>query len=159
MGAVFLEILHEQLGQVGDLCVETLHTIVPVTGRVQDRGWNTRNSLRHLQSKGWVGLELGLLELARVDGVQNGPGVLQWTTLSALGGRLACPSGIEQPGVGVVLADLVRQLLGVLHWVQHQEWLSETCRESGLWLGDTVLSSGHLGGVSRDEVVHHLGVR
>jgi hypothetical protein len=41
--------------------------------------------------------------------------------------------------------------------VESQEGLGEARGESGLGLGDTLLGTGHLGGVTGDEVVHGLG--
>lgn len=66
------------------------------------------------------------------------------------------PAGVEEPGVGVVGGDLVREHLGVLHGVKGEEWLGEARGEGGLGLGDTLLGTGHLGGVAGDEVVHGL---
>lgn len=54
-------------------------------------------------------------------------------------------------------SDLVRKHLSVLHGVKSKEGLGEARGESGLGLGDTLLGTGHLGGVTRDEVVHGLG--
>jgi len=66
------------------------------------------------------------------------------------------PAGVEQPGVGAVLLDLLRKHLGVAHGVEGKEGLGEARGEGGLGLGDTLLGTGHLGGVARNEVVHGL---
>ena len=79
-----------------------------------------------------VGLVLGLGELAAVDGVEDGTGVLQRATLAASGGASTDPAGVQQPSVGLVLLDLVSEHLGVAHGVQSQERLSEARRE-GAW--------------------------
>jgi hypothetical protein len=55
-----------------------------------------------------------------------------------------------------VLLDLLREHLGVAHGVKSKEGLSEAGRKGSLGLGDTLLSTSHLGGVTRDEVVHGL---
>ena len=67
------------------------------------------------------------------------------------------PAGVEEPGIGAVLLDLLREHLGVAHGVEGEEGLSEARREGSLGLGDTLLSTSHLGGVTGDEVVHGLG--
>ena len=76
--------------------------------------------------------------------------------LAACGGTGTDPAGVEEPGVGAVLLNLLRKHLGVAHWVQGEEGLSEARGEGGLGLGDTLLGTGHLGGVTRDKVVHGL---
>ena len=91
-----------------------------------------------------------------MDGVQDGTGVLQRATLATGGSASANPTGVQQPGVGLVLGDLVGQHASVAHGVEGQERLSEAGGEGGLGLGHTVLSTGHLGGVTRDEVEHRL---
>jgi len=103
-----------------------------------------------------VHLVLDVEELAAVDGVEDGAGVLERATLAAGGGAGADPAGVEQPSVGLVLRDLVREHAGVAHGVQGEEGLSEAGGEGGLGLGHAVLSASHLGGVTGDEVEHGL---
>lgn len=91
-----------------------------------------------------------------MDGVEDGAGVLEGASLATLGETGTDPAGVEEPGVGVVLLDLVGKHGGVLHRVQSKEGLGEAAGEGGLGLGDAVLSTGHLGGVTRDEVEHGL---
>jgi hypothetical protein len=91
-----------------------------------------------------------------VDGVQDGTGVLERATLAASGSAGANPAGVQEPGVDLVLLDLLGQHAGVAHGVKSQEGLSEARREGSLGLGDTVLSTSHLGGVTGDEVEHGL---
>lgn len=55
-----------------------------------------------------------------------------------------------------MVSDLVRKHLCVAHRVQSKERLGEARREGGLRLSDTLLSTRHLGGVTRDEVEHGL---
>lgn len=92
-----------------------------------------------------------------MDGVEDGTSVLEGASLAALGETGTDPAGVEEPGVGLVLLDLVGQHLGVLHGVQSKEGLGEAAGEGSLGLGDAVLSTGHLGGVTGDEVEHGLG--
>jgi hypothetical protein len=91
-----------------------------------------------------------------VNGVEDGTGVLEGASLAALGETGTDPTGVEEPSVGLVSLDLVGKHLGVLHGVQSKERLSEAAGEGSLGLGDAVLSTGHLGGVTRDEVEHGL---
>lgn len=91
-----------------------------------------------------------------MDGVEDSTGVLERASLAALSETGTDPAGVEEPGVGLVRLNLVRQHLSVFHGVESQEGLSEAAREGSLGLSDTVLSTGHLGGVTRDEVEHGL---
>ena len=91
-----------------------------------------------------------------MDGVEDGAGVLEGAALAALGVAGTDPAGVEEPGVGVVLLDLVGEHAGVAHGVEGEEGLAEAGGEGGLGLGDTVLGTGHLGGVAGDEVEHGL---
>lgn len=92
-----------------------------------------------------------------MDSIEDSTGVLEWAALATLSDTGTDPSGVEEPGVGLVSLHLLGEHLCVAHWVKSQEWLSEAGREGGLWLGDTFLGSSHLGGVARDEVEHGLG--
>lgn len=92
-----------------------------------------------------------------MDGVEDGTSVLERATLATLGVTGTGPTSVEQPGVGLVLLDLVCQHLGVAHGVEGEERLGEAGGESGLGLSDTIFGTGHLGGVTGDEVEHGLG--
>lgn len=92
-----------------------------------------------------------------MDSVEDGTGVLERAALAAGSGAGTDPASVEEPGVGLVLLDLASQHLGVAHGVQGEEGLGEARGEGGLGLGDTLFGSGHLGGVSGDEVEHGLG--
>ena len=92
-----------------------------------------------------------------MDGVEDGASVLERATLAVVLDTSTGPAGVEEPGVGVVRGNLLRKHGGVLHGVESQEGLGEARGESGLGLGDTLLGTGHLGGVTGDEVVHGLG--
>ena len=76
--------------------------------------------------------------------------------LTTGGGTGTNPTGVEEPGVGAVLLDLLREHLGVAHWVESKEGLGKARREGSLGLGNTLLRTSHLGGVTGDEVVHGL---
>lgn len=155
---VLLEVGSKLRSQGLSLLLERGNTLAPSLGWVQDLVWNTWAGLWNVQVEGWEVVVLDLRQGTVVDGVQDGSGVFKRTSLTTSGSRSTNPTGVQQPSVGVVLGDLVRQLLSVLHWVQDQEWLTETSRESGLWLSDTLLSTSHLRGVTRDKVVHNLSV-
>jgi len=77
-------------------------------------------------------------------------------TLAALGGTGTDPAGVEQPSIGLVLLDLLGKHLRIAHGVQGQERLGEARGKGGLGLGNALLGSSHLGGVTGDEVVHGL---
>ncbi|KAL2286875.1 hypothetical protein FJTKL_06400 [Diaporthe vaccinii] len=153
---ILLEVLVEELAELGDLLREAISTGSPCLSWVEQLRRNVGAGLRHLEVENVVVLILNLGELARVDGIKDGTSVLQRATLATLEGTSTNPAGVEQPGVGVVVLDLVRQHLGVAHGVQSQERLGKAGREGGLWFGDTILSTSHLGSVTRDEVEHDL---
>lgn len=153
--SVLAEVVVEQLGKLVDLVGEVRRGGPAVLG-VEELGRNTGAGLGNVQVEHIVGLVLNLVEGAVVDGVQDGTGVLERATLTTGGSASTNPTGVEQPGVGLVLRDLVRQHAGVAHGVQGQEGLGEAGGEGSLGLGDTVLSTSHLRGVTRDEVEHGL---
>lgn len=152
---VLLEVLVEQDSKLGDLVLEGSGGGPALLG-VEELAGDTGAGSGDGQVEGSVGLVLGLGELAVVDGVQDGTGVLERATLAASGGTGANPAGVQEPGVDLVLLDLLGQHVGVAHGVKSQEGLSEARREGSLGLSDTILSTGHLGGVTRDEVEHGL---
>lgn len=92
-----------------------------------------------------------------MDRVEDGARVLERAALAALGETGAHPAGVEQPGVGAVGLDLLREHLCVAHGMQSEEGLGEARRESRLGLEDAVFGAGHLGGVTGNEVEHCLG--
>ena len=63
----------------------------------------------------------------------------------------------KQPGIGLVVLNLVSQHLSVSHGVQGQEGLGEARGKGCLGLSDTIFGTSHLGGVAGDEVEHSLG--
>ena len=153
---VLLEVLVEELAELGDLLLEVRGT-GPALGGVEELVWNTRAGLGDRKVKGLVDLVLLVGELAGVDGVEDGASVLERATLAVVLDTSTGPAGVEEPGVGVVRGNLLREHGGVLHGVESQEGLGEARGEGGLGLGDTLLGTGHLGGVTGDEVVHGLG--
>jgi len=156
LALILLEVLQEELAKLLNLSLEALGTSSPgVLGVEQLRG-HTGAGLGHLEVEDLIGLVLDLGQLSRVDGVEDGTRVLERAALASLGEAGADPTGVEQPGVGVMLLDLVGEHLGIAHGVKGQEGLSEAGREGRLRLENTVLSAGHLGGVARDEVEHGL---
>ena len=150
-----MEVLVEQLGELVDLVREAGGSGPAVLG-VQKLIRHTGAALGHVKVEDVVSLVLSLGELAAVDGIEDGTSVLERATLAAGGGASTNPSGVEKPGVGLVLRDLVREHAGVAHGVQGKEGLGKAGREGSLGLCDTVLSTSHLGGVTGDEVEHGL---
>ena len=122
---VLLEVLVEELAQLGDLLGEAVTTGGPSLGWVEQLRRDVGARLGHLEVEDVVVLILNLGELARVNGIQDGTSVLQRATLATLEGTGTNPAGVEQPGVGVVVLDLVSQHLGVAHGVKGQEGLGK----------------------------------
>jgi hypothetical protein len=145
LARVLLEVLVEELAELGDLALEVGST-GPALGRVEE-----------LVGDAGASLGDGEVESLVVDGVEDGASVLERATLAIVLDTSTGPAGVEEPGVGVVRGNLLREHGGVLHGVKSQERLSEARGESGLGLSDTLLGTGHLGGVTGDEVVHGLG--
>jgi len=152
---IFLEVLVEEIAELVDLVLEAGST-GPALGWIEEVVWDACAGLWHLEVENLVGLELGVRKLTSVDGVENGTSVFERATLAAGGGTSTDPAGVEQPGVGTVLGNLLREHLGVAHGMQSEEGLCETRREGSLWLGDALFCAGHLGGVAGDEVEHSL---
>lgn len=156
LALVLLEVLDEELAELENLLVEALSSSGPGSCRVQQLRGHTRACLGDLQVEDTVVLVLHLGELTRVNSVEDGTSILQGATLTTLGSTGTDPTGVEQPGTGRVCLNLVCQHLRVAHGVQSQERLGEARGEGGLGLEDTILSTGHLGGVARNEVEHDL---
>lgn len=153
--SVLLEVLVEELGELGDLVSEASRGGPALLG-VEELVRNTRAGLGHIEVEDGVDFVFGFGEFAVVDGVQDGASVFQWATLTTGGGTSTDPTSVEQPGIGLVLGDLVCKHLCVAHGMESKEGLGEARGEGGLRLGDTVFSTGHLGGVTRDKVEHGL---
>jgi hypothetical protein len=150
---VLLEVLLELDGEGLSRLEVVIFASLPDTTGVQDSLRNTGARLRNSEVEDRVVLVLNLSKLSRVDSVQDSTSVLERTTLSSSRHGLSGPSSVDEPGIGSVLLDLLGQHLGVAHGVKSQEGLSETCGEGGGGLGNSLLGTGHLGGVSGDEVV------
>jgi len=157
LALVLLEVLEEEAAELADLGLEGLGTGGPGSLGVEELGGDAGAGLGNLEVEDLVVLVLDLGELAAVDGVEDGASVLEGATLAALGETGSDPAGVEEPGVGAVGLDLLGEHLGVAHGVQGQEGLGEAGGEGSLGLENTVLSTSHLGGVTRDEVEHGLG--
>lgn len=52
--------------------------------------------------------------------------------------------------------NFLLEKFGIDFWFERKEWLTKTGAESGLGLGDSGFSSGNLGSVSVEEVLHGL---
>lgn len=153
--SVLLEVVVEEDTKLGHLLLKV--------GRTSPGSLGVKKLRRHARARGWdvkvegvVDFIFGLGEITRVDGIEDGTSVLEGAALAASGCASTNPAGVEEPGVGRVLADLVSEHTSVAHWVEGKEWLCEAGGEGGLGLGDTILSTSHLGGVTGDEVEHGL---
>lgn len=152
---VLLEVLVEKDAELLDLALEVSSTR-PALGRVKKLVRDVGAGLWHLEVEGLVGLVLDLCQLSAVDGVEDGTGVLERAALATGGSTSTDPAGVEQPGICLVLLDLACQHLCVTHGVKGEERLGKAGGEGGLRLSDALLSTGHLGGVTANEVEHGL---
>ena len=152
---VLLKVLHEEAAELLDLVLQAGGAVPAVAGVEQVVG-DAGALLGDLEVEDFVVFVLGVGELAVVDGVENGAGEAQAAALAASGGTGTDPAGVEEPGVGVVLLDLLGEHLGVAHGVEGEEGLGEAGGEGGLGFSHTLLGTGHLGGVSGNKVVHGL---
>ena len=131
---------------------------MPCLCGIENLIWNTRTLDRHAQVEDVQILVFGLGERSVVNGIQDGPSVFKWTTLSTLGDRSAYPTRIYEPSVGLVISDLFGKHLCIAGRMENEERLTEAGRESGLGRGNTLFRTSHLGGIAGDEVVHDLVV-
>jgi hypothetical protein len=122
---VLLEVLVEEGAELDDLGLEAILTRSPGIAWVEQFRRDVRAGLWHGKVEDVVVLVLDVLELAGVDGVEDGASVLQWTALATGSGTSTDPAGVKEPGVGLVVLDLLGQHLGVAHWVESEEGLGE----------------------------------
>lgn len=80
---VLLEVVLEQLAELGDLAGEVGGAGPALLG-VEELVRHARARLRHRQVEDVVGLVVDLGQLAAVDGVEDGAGVLEWAALAWL---------------------------------------------------------------------------
>ena len=156
LALILLKVLLEQPRKLGDLLVELVLARSPRLLGVQQLRGDARARLGHLEVEDVVVLVLRLGEVARVNRVEDGARVLERAPLAAGRRAGADPARVEEPRVGLVVLDLVRQHAGVAHGVQRQEGLAEARGEGRLGFGHAVLGTRHLGRVARDEVEHGL---
>ena len=78
---VLLEVVLEQLAELGDLAGEVGGAGPALLG-VEELVGHARARLGHGQVEDVVGLVVDLGELAAVDGVEDGAGVLEWAALA-----------------------------------------------------------------------------
>ena len=157
LALVSCEVLTEELAQLDNLLVEAVGTGGPGSLGVEQLVGDVGAGLGDLEVEDLVVLVLDAGELARVDGVKDSTSVLERATLATLGETGTDPTGVAEPGVAGGRLALVSKHRGVLYGGKREEGLGEARGEGGLGLSDTVLSTGHLGGVTGDEVEHGLG--
>ena len=121
---ILLEVFDEESAKLLNLALE-VGCAVPALSRVEQLVGNVGTCLGNRQVERLIRLELDLGELAAVDGVEDGAGVLEGAALAAGGSAGTDPAGVEQPRIGAVLLDLLREHLGIAHGVQRQEGLGE----------------------------------
>lgn len=154
---VLLEVLQEETAKLLDFGLEAILTSSPGLLGVEELSWDARAGCWDGKVEHIIDLIIHLGELTRVDGIEDGTSVLQWATLATGGGTSTNPAGVQQPSVSLVMLNLVGKHLSIAHGVESQEWLGKAGGEGCLWLGDANFGSGHLGGITRDEVEHSLG--
>jgi len=103
---VLFKVLVEEFGELVDFVFKVGATS-PRFGRVEELVWHARAALWHVQVEGVVCLVLCLGELAAMDGVEDGARVLERAALASSGGASAHPAGVEEPGIGLVMFNLV----------------------------------------------------
>lgn len=83
----------------------------------------------------------------------------EWSLRASLAtcrGTSTDPSSVQQPCIGIVMLDLIRQHLRIAHWVESQERLSKARGERCLRLSNTVFGTRHLRRIARYEMKHRL---
>ena len=70
--------------------------------------------------------------------------------------RTSCPPGIHHPHIHFMLLHFFTEHLRIFSWMQWQEGRSETCAESRLGFSNTGFSTGYLGRVTGNKLVHGL---
>lgn len=154
VGSVLFKGVREHARQLLDLAVKGL-LVGPCIARVQDLGRNTGHGLGHLEVEHLKVFVLGVGQLARVDGVEDGARVLERAAL-ARAELAAGPASVDEVGIGLDLGHALRQHRGVPARVQDNEGLAVARRERRAGLHNTVFSAGRLGGVASDEMVLRL---
>lgn len=151
------EILTEELAQLDHFSLEAVGAGGPSLLRVEQVIRNIGACSRDLKVEDFVILIIDLSELTGVDSIEDGASILQGASSATLGKTGTDPTSVEQPGVGLVLLNLVGKHPGVLHGMEGQEGLGEAAGESSLRLSDTIFGTCHLRGVAGDEMEHSLG--
>lgn len=77
---------------------------------VEDLAGHARTRLGDGEVEDGVVLVLGVGELARVDSVEDGACVLERATLAARLDGGTGPTGVDEPGVGGVLLDMLESI-------------------------------------------------
>ena len=119
---------------------------------------DARHRGRHREAEIRIRAEVGVLERTVERGGDQCAGRLDRHT-AADAVDAAGPAGVDQPDVDIVLLDVVAQQVGIDRRIARQERRAEAGREFRLHAHKTLLGTGHLGGVTRQEVVHRLGRR
>jgi len=90
-----------------------------------------------------------------MDGVNDSASLRQAHAMADTGAA-TYPTSVYKPDLGLMLCTLFCKHLSVNVRVQGKESFAVACREGQLRLSNANFSSGDLGGVARDEMVHGL---
>lgn len=152
--SVTFESCREHAGELDALCLEVSLRGPGLDGVEELSGYGV-HVLRDLEVEDGEVFELGLGEGSVVNGIDDSPGVLEGASLSS-SELSSSPSGVDEPALGTTGSHSLSKHGGVSRRVENDEGLSETSGESGRGLGDSILGSGGLRGVTGKEPVLRL---
>lgn len=109
----------------------------------------------HLQVESSHHIVVGHVERVVMNGIQNGSSLGQ-THSGTNSIASSHPARVDEPHLDLVLLTHLCQLFGIDEWMEWQEGFSIAGRESGDGLCHAHLSSWHLRGEPRNEMVHGL---
>jgi hypothetical protein len=148
-----LVLLEGSLEHAGQLSLGLAVGVGVLPHGVEELIGNTLNLGGDSQVEDGMRLEFGLLESTAVDRVDDGSSILQGASASTGRESSLNPSSVDEVTVGVVLGHPLLEHRSVSSRVKNQEGSTVTGGEDGRGLGDTILSTRGLGGVTGDEVV------
>lgn len=142
-GLVVLEVLDEQFREVPGL-LGILGGIAPGLAGLKNIGVDVRAFGGDEHAKNRIGLERHLIESAREGGADEAARDGERETFADAVGA-AGPAGVDEPDLGVVIADALFEELRVLDGRARQERRAEAATEGRGRLLDARLGAGDLG--------------
>jgi len=154
--SIFVKVLDEQGSEaLGSLVVVAL--VLPGILGIEHFRRNAGAGFGDLEAKEIHLLGGNLFEFTTVDGIDDGSGDLKVHSLSFTV-FTTTPTSVDEPGVSSVLIHLFSEHFSIDGGVKRQEDFTEASREGSLGFLDTDFGTSDLSSVTRDEVVHSLGV-